>query len=147
MPICTPAAPSAKAAAMPRASVTPPAAITGSFTASTICGTSAKVPVCVDVVGVLGQEHAAVAARFDALRDDGVDAARFEPARLGRGRGRAQDRAPAALTRLHQARLRQAEVEAHDLRPGSSTTSQKAALNAARLLEGTGAAGSIPSSR
>src|SRR5262249_59293787 len=39
-----PAAPSAKAAAMPRASVMPPAAITGTLTASTTCGTSAKVP-------------------------------------------------------------------------------------------------------
>ena len=42
LPICTPAAPSAKAAAMPRASAMPPAAITGTATASTIWGTRAR---------------------------------------------------------------------------------------------------------
>ena len=47
MPICTPLAPSANAAAMPRASATPPAAMTGTSTASTTCGTSANVPSCV----------------------------------------------------------------------------------------------------
>jgi len=40
-------APNAKAAAMARASPMPPAAITGTVTASAICGTSAKVPICV----------------------------------------------------------------------------------------------------
>jgi hypothetical protein len=45
VPICTPAAPRAKAATMPRASPMPPAATTGSLTASTTCGTSAMVPV------------------------------------------------------------------------------------------------------
>src|SRR5215470_16180307 len=47
VPICTAAAPRAKAAPMPRASAIPPAAITGTLTASTTCGTSAIVPTCV----------------------------------------------------------------------------------------------------
>ncbi|MNG29138.1 hypothetical protein D3C84_1145150 [compost metagenome] len=44
VPTCTAEAPSMKAAATPRASAIPPAAITGTFTASTTCGTRAKVP-------------------------------------------------------------------------------------------------------
>ena len=44
VPICTACAPSACAAAMPRPSMMPPAAITGMSTASTHCGTSARVP-------------------------------------------------------------------------------------------------------
>ena len=47
VPTCTPAAPSASAAATPVASAMPPAAITGTRTARTICGTRANVPVCV----------------------------------------------------------------------------------------------------
>src|SRR5262249_31077646 len=43
-PICTPLAPKAKAAAIARPSAIPPAAITGTRTASTICGTSAMEP-------------------------------------------------------------------------------------------------------
>jgi len=45
-PIWTAAAPSANAAAMPRPSPMPPDAITGTLTASAICGTSANVPIC-----------------------------------------------------------------------------------------------------
>src|ERR1700692_1167693 len=52
VPICTPAAPSANAAAIPRPSAMPPAAMTGTFTASTICGTSAKVPGCSAILSV-----------------------------------------------------------------------------------------------
>ena len=44
VPICTAAAPSANAAAMPRPSMMPPDAITGTVTASATCGTSAMVP-------------------------------------------------------------------------------------------------------
>ena len=47
VPSCTPTAPSAMAAATPRASAMPPAAMTGNFTARTICGSSANVPICV----------------------------------------------------------------------------------------------------
>ena len=46
VPTCTPAAPSAIAAATPAASAMPPAAITGTRTAATTCGSSAKVPIC-----------------------------------------------------------------------------------------------------
>ena len=45
VPSCTPCAPSARAASTPRASAMPPAATTGTSTRSTICGTSAIVPV------------------------------------------------------------------------------------------------------
>ena len=43
VPICTPTAPNANIATKARPSAIPPAAITGSSTASTTCGTSAKV--------------------------------------------------------------------------------------------------------
>ena len=52
VPICTPAAPSANAAAMPRPSAIPPAARTGTLTASTTCGTSANVPGCSPIFSV-----------------------------------------------------------------------------------------------
>ena len=45
VPICTALAPSRSAAAMPRPSAMPPAAITGTVTLSATCGTSASVPV------------------------------------------------------------------------------------------------------
>ena len=45
VPICTAWAPSASAAAMPRPSAIPPAAMTGARTASATCGTSATVPI------------------------------------------------------------------------------------------------------
>ena len=44
VPNCTPLAPSAAAATIPRPSIIPPDAITGTETASAICGTSAIVP-------------------------------------------------------------------------------------------------------
>lgn len=47
VPICTAEAPSSKAAAVCRASAMPPVAITGIFTASTICGNKALVEQCV----------------------------------------------------------------------------------------------------
>ena len=116
MPICTPAAPSANAAAMPRASAMPPAAITGTFTASTICGTSANVPSCRG--DVVGQEHAAMAAGLGALRDDRVDAALLQPARLvARSSPTTITTQPGACTRSSSAAVGQAEMEADDLRP------------------------------
>ena len=45
VPICAAAAPSFSAAATPRPSAMPPAAMTGTFTVSTTCGISASVPV------------------------------------------------------------------------------------------------------
>ena len=49
---------------------------------------------------VVGQEHAAMAAGLVALRDDRVDAALFEPARFGDGRGGADDHATCGLDPL-----------------------------------------------
>ncbi|MNV62060.1 hypothetical protein D3C71_1545890 [compost metagenome] len=45
VPICTAEAPKASAANRPRWSAMPPAAITGTLTASATCGTRAKVPI------------------------------------------------------------------------------------------------------
>jgi hypothetical protein len=45
VPNCTADAPRARDATMPRASMMPPAAITGTATAYTICGTRAMVPI------------------------------------------------------------------------------------------------------
>ncbi len=52
VPICTPAAPSANAATIPRAFPIPPVAITGTFTASTTCGKSANRPTWVAISSV-----------------------------------------------------------------------------------------------
>src|SRR4030095_511465 len=46
VPSSAPTAPKARAATMPRPSAMPPAAITGTLTASTIWGTRAMVPTC-----------------------------------------------------------------------------------------------------
>ena len=73
VPTCTPAAPSASAAAHARASAMPPAAITGTCTArDDLRHQRERADLRRQVVG---QEHAAMAARLDALRDDRVDAA------------------------------------------------------------------------
>ena len=63
VPIQTPCAPNASAAASPRPSTIEPAASTGMLTASTICGISA-----------MPADLAGVAAGLGALRDDGVAA-------------------------------------------------------------------------
>jgi hypothetical protein len=89
-----------------------PAAITGTLTASTICGTSANVPTWGDV---LGEEHAAVAAGLVALRDHSIGAVLLEPHRLGGNRGRAQHDRPRSLDPLEKRSIGQAEMEAHDL--------------------------------
>ena len=73
VPSETPAAPSASAAAMPRPSMMPPDATTGTSrpTASTTCGTRASVPTSGSAAhGFAVGEDAAVPARFGALRDD-----------------------------------------------------------------------------
>ena len=67
---------SANAAAMPRPSAIARAAITGTLAASTACGTSANVP---GLGNTVGQEHAAVAARLRAFRDDDVGAVFLQP--------------------------------------------------------------------
>ena len=146
VPICAPAAPSAMAAATPRASAMPPAAITGTFTARTICGKSANVPTCVVRSSV--RKTTAMTAGLDALRDDRIDAAGFEPARLLDRGGRA--RAPS-----HRAPSR-GRAAVGSGRPkwklttaglNSSSTSQASALNGRRPGPAAIAAGSMSYSR
>ncbi len=56
-----------------------------------------------------------MAASLVALRDHDVDAARFEPARLGRGGRRTHHQKASRLEPLQEPRLRQPEMEAHDV--------------------------------
>ena len=65
---------------------------------------------------IVGQEHAAMAARLAALRDDRIDAALLQPARLVDGGRRTDHDAAGRLDPLHQ-RVAPAD------RSGSSTTS------------------------
>ena len=114
MPIWTPLAPSTNAAAIPRPSAMPPAAITGTSTASTTCGTSAIVPTWLSTVGA--QEHAPVAARLGALGDDRVAAVIRQPLGLGHRRRRGDHPGPARPHPVEEIVRRQPEVEADDLR-------------------------------
>ena len=63
---------------------------------------------------VLAQEHAAMAASLRPLRDHGVDAARFKPARLGDCRRGGIDLRSRSLHPREERRIRKAEMEAHD---------------------------------
>ena len=66
---------------MPRASATPPAAITGHLDRIDDLRNQREGA---DLGGdIVGEEHAAVAARLIALRDHGVDAVLLQPDRLG----------------------------------------------------------------
>src|SRR5262245_7369128 len=56
-----------------------------------------------------------MAAGLVALRDHGIDAARFEPARLGGGGRRTHHQEASRLEALQEPRLRQPEMEAHDV--------------------------------
>ena len=103
VPICTAEAPSANAARMPRPSAMPPAAITGTRTASTTCGTSANVPTCSEASAV--EEHAAVAAGLGTLRDDRVAAVLGEPHRLAHRRRRADHACAGRAARARAAAL------------------------------------------
>jgi hypothetical protein len=62
----------------------PPAAIAGTPTASTTCGTGASVPGCAaDVLDeVSSQKHSAMSAGLVALGDGDISAMSFQPARL-----------------------------------------------------------------
>ena len=101
------------AAAIPRASLTAPAAITGTFTASTICGTSAKVPTWAARSSDRNMPRWPPASKPCAIID--VDAVRLEPARLGDRGGGGHGHAAERLDPPEQVRRRQAEMEAHDL--------------------------------
>ena len=65
---------------------------------------------------VIGQEHAAMATGFGALRDDRIDATLLQPHRFLDDGGRGDDDAAGVPHPLEQAFLRQAEMEADDLR-------------------------------
>ena len=62
-------------------------------------------------------EVAAMAARFESLRNDGVGAVGFEPARLGHHRRRTEDDATGFLHSPNRGRIRQTKVKADDPRP------------------------------
>ena len=70
------------------------------------------------VVGCGGVEHAAMAARFDALRHDHVDPGRFDRARFTEAGGGREQEDAAFAQRRQGVRRRQAEVEADDGRRG-----------------------------
>ena len=71
VPTCTPLAPSANAAAIPRPLDIDPAAMTGTDTAATTCGNNANKPGYADIYP---GECTAVTTRFRALCDDRVNA-------------------------------------------------------------------------
>jgi len=92
----------------------PPAAMTGTGTASAICGTSAKA----DFRGDVGlEERAAMTSGLRALGDDGVNAPLGKPDGFLDARGRAQDFAADSLDAGKQIGCRQAEMKARDRRP------------------------------
>ena len=98
MPIWAALAPSARAAATPRPSMIPPAAITGRSTAASTVATSGQGP---DQARLdLGQEVAAMAAGLDALGADPVGAGLGPGPRLGDRVGRADDIAAGRLQGL-----------------------------------------------
>ena len=68
-------------------------------------------------IDVVGEEHAAMAARFAPLSDDAVGSIVFEPARLGDSRGGRKDQRAGRLDAREQRSRRQAEMKAHDRGP------------------------------
>ena len=145
VPICTPAAPSAKAAAMPRASVTAPAAMTGTLTASTTCGTSANVPAWVAMSSLKKMPRWPPASLPCAIttstpRASSQRASAAVVAELITRKCPALSRCKSPASGNPKWKLTTSGFV-------SSTTSHMMELNAVRLLEGTGAAGSIASSR
>src|SRR4029079_734346 len=65
---------------------------------------------------IIRQENAAMPACLNALRDDGVDAVRFEPKRFFDSRRGAEYLGAPRLHPLHQIRGRQTEMKTHDRR-------------------------------
>jgi hypothetical protein len=96
---------------------------------------------------VAGEEHAPVAAGFEALGDHRVGAAGLQPAGFVHGGGGAQHAGAAGLDAGQQLGRRQAEVEAHHRRAeGIDQLGQRRAEGRAAGAAGI-AAGSRPSSR
>jgi hypothetical protein len=82
------------------------------------------------------EEHAAVPAGLEALRDDRVDAARGQPARLVDGGGTAEHLGAAGAHALEQLGRRQAEMKAHH--GGPELGQQRRRLGAERRAAGAG---------
>ena len=115
VPSWTALAPSVKAAAIPRASPIAPAAITG--TRDRI-GDLRKQRKQAHRFGRVGAEEAAgVAARLEALGDDGIGAALSSHSASSTRRGVAQDDRAGGLDAVEQGGIGQAEMEADDVGP------------------------------
>ena len=140
-----PTAPSASAAFTPAASAMPPAAITGTDDGPDDLRHQrerAHLPR-----QIVRQEDAAMAARLDALRDDRVDAARLQPARLLDRRRRRHDtsaRTPSPRAASHRLAGRSGSSRPPACK--STTTRAAAASNGARPPVGGSEVGVMPSS-
>ena len=144
VPICTPAAPSAKAAAMPRPSAMPPAAITGTFTASTTCGTSDMTPGCDAILPVMNMLRCPPASAPCAM----MASAPFCSSQTASFTRVAQPITthPVALTRSSSDLSGRPKWKLTTSGFNSSTSSHIASSKGARAAAGTGISGSSPSS-
>ena len=106
VPIHTPCAPSAKAAARPRPSTMEPAASTGIFTASTICGIERQPG---DLAGM--------AAGLGALGDHGVEAAVFAGLGVAHGAADVHHLQPRRVKAIDEVARRHAEAGDEGRRP------------------------------
>ena len=88
-----------------------------------------------------------MAARFGPLRNHRVGTVRLEPARLRHGRGRAQYERACCLDARQELPVRQAEMKAHHFGAQFLDHVAERGIERRALLMGTGAAGSMPSSR
>src|SRR5262249_786856 len=105
---------------MPRASAIPPAAMTGTFTASTICGMSAKVPGWVEISSLRKMPRCPPASLPCPMMPStpppsSQRPAPPQPAPLGGGAPHTHPQEPPRLDPVHQRGLRQSEMEAHDI--------------------------------
>jgi hypothetical protein len=122
-----------------------PAAMTGTLTASTICGTSAKVPAWVLISSLKKMPRwppasypCAMMASTPRASSQRASAAVVAELMITQ---------PASLTRVTKASSGRPKWKLTTSGLSSSTASQKTASKAARLLDGIGAAGSMASSR
>src|SRR5437879_933907 len=109
VPNCTALAPSMKAAAAVRPSAMPPAAMTGTLTASTTCGSSENPRLHANIDA---GERRAMAACLAALGDDRINAAPLQHPRF-RDRRRARlDEDAGGFDRVDNLLVGQAEMKA-----------------------------------
>ena len=114
VPICTPDAPNASAAAIPRPIGNSARSNDRNFhRIDDLRDESERTELRCQVAR---QEHAAVAAGLDTLGNDCIDAALLEPARLHDRRRSAEDHAAGGFEAIDQGFLGQPEMEAHDCR-------------------------------